>query len=126
MSASAVPIMEIWSDRAAIAVAATMHLAATRLAILEARIALMWSWLQCSRTSARAYARSFFQFRPASEGGLIVLGQVLGLEPGVALALFLVKRVPDIVLGAPALLSWVGLEARHAVRKWPEHGARLR
>jgi glycosyltransferase 2 family protein len=46
------------------------------------------------------------------EGGFVVLGALYGLDPGTALALSLAKRVPDIVLGIPALLAWQALEAR--------------
>ncbi len=46
------------------------------------------------------------------EGGFVVLGGLFGLDPGTALALSLAKRVPDIVLGVPALLAWQALEAR--------------
>jgi hypothetical protein len=56
------------------------------------------------------------------EGGLIALGHLLGLEPGTALAISMVKRVPDIVLGVPALLAWLGLEARHVAHRRSQQG----
>lgn len=47
------------------------------------------------------------------EGGYIVIGQLLGVPAHLALSLSLVKRVPDLVLGAPGLLAWRMVEARH-------------
>lgn len=40
------------------------------------------------------------------EGGLILLGAVVGLAPDVALALSLVKRIRELLVGVPGLLAW--------------------
>jgi putative membrane protein len=40
------------------------------------------------------------------EGGLILLGAVIGLAPEVALALSLVKRIRELLVGLPGLLAW--------------------
>jgi glycosyltransferase 2 family protein len=48
------------------------------------------------------------------EGGFVVLGALYGIDPGAALALSLVKRVPDLVLGIPGLAAWQMIEARRA------------
>lgn len=40
------------------------------------------------------------------EAGFLALGSVLGIPPQTALALSLVKRVPEIVLGLPGLVAW--------------------
>jgi putative membrane protein len=48
------------------------------------------------------------------EGGYIVICQLFGLLPEVALALSLMKRLREVVLGMPALLVWHRMEA-HAV-----------
>ena len=40
------------------------------------------------------------------EGGLIVLGGVIGLSPEVSLALALLKRVRELLWGVPGLLMW--------------------
>ncbi len=39
----------------------------------------------------------------AQEGGLIVLCAIFGMPPEAALALSLVKRIPDLVIGVPGL-----------------------
>jgi putative membrane protein len=46
------------------------------------------------------------------EGGFVVVGALFGIDAGTAIALSLAKRVPDVVLGLPALLVWQNLEAR--------------
>lgn len=46
------------------------------------------------------------------EGAYIAIGVALGLPPETALALSLVKRVRQIILGLPALASWQALELR--------------
>jgi putative membrane protein len=55
----------------------------------------------------------------AQEGGLIVLCAIFGVPPEAALALSLVKRLPDLVLGVPGLLAWQLMEGwnLHARRR---------
>jgi putative membrane protein len=49
----------------------------------------------------------------AQEGGLIVLCAIFGVPPEAALALSLVKRIPDFVLGLPGLMAWQAMEGWH-------------
>ena len=46
------------------------------------------------------------------EGGLVLVCGLFGIDAGTAIALSLARRVPDVVLGLPALLVWQNLEAR--------------
>ena len=46
----------------------------------------------------------------AQEGGLVLLCALFGIPPEQAIALSLVKRVPDVVLGVPSLLAWQRME----------------
>jgi putative membrane protein len=46
------------------------------------------------------------------EAAYLLLAQAVGLDPQIAVALSLVKRARDVVLGVPALLIWQGLEMR--------------
>jgi putative membrane protein len=46
------------------------------------------------------------------EGGYIVICEVFGLSPEVALALSLMKRLREVGLGVPALLAWQRAESR--------------
>ena len=48
----------------------------------------------------------------AQEGGYLLIGGLLGLSPEMALALSLVKRVRDLLLGLPGLLAWQLSEGR--------------
>ena len=47
------------------------------------------------------------------EGVLVLLGGVVGLGPEVALALSLVKRVRELVIGVPGLLAWQIAEGKN-------------
>jgi uncharacterized membrane protein YbhN (UPF0104 family) len=49
----------------------------------------------------------------AQEGGLIVLCAIFGIPPEVAIAMSLVKRIPDLVIGLPGLLAWQAIEGWH-------------
>ncbi len=53
------------------------------------------------------------------EGGFLLVGELLGLGPDLSLALSLVKRARDVLLGVPALAGWHFLEGRrvwHRIR----------
>jgi hypothetical protein len=45
------------------------------------------------------------------EGGYILLGNLLGIPGEIAFALSLVRRMRELALGIPALISWQLLEA---------------
>ena len=49
----------------------------------------------------------------AQEGGLIVLCAIFGVPAEAALALSLVKRIPDLVIGVPGLIAWQAMEGWH-------------
>lgn len=53
-----------------------------------------------------------------SEGGYVVVGTLFGLPPAVSIALALIKRLREIVLGLPALAAWQWLARRW--QKLPE------
>lgn len=48
------------------------------------------------------------------EGGYVLLGALYGLPAEAALALSLLKRLPDVVLGVPGLLAWAAIQSRGA------------
>jgi putative membrane protein len=56
----------------------------------------------------------------AQEGALIVLCAIFGVPPQAAIALSLVKRVPDLVIGVPGLIAWQAMEGWHFQlgRRW--------
>lgn len=51
------------------------------------------------------------------EGGLIALCAVFGLTAPTALALSLVKRMADVVVGLPGLIAWQVLEGRRLAQR---------
>ena len=51
------------------------------------------------------------------EGGFVALCAVFGIAAPTAIALSLIKRLPEIVLGIPGLLIWQGLEGRRVLRR---------
>jgi putative membrane protein len=48
----------------------------------------------------------------AQEGGLVALCAIFGVPAEAAIAMSLIKRVPDVVFGAPSLIGWQILEGR--------------
>ena len=48
------------------------------------------------------------------EGGLVLLCGLFDVGADTALALSLIKRARDLLIGVPVLLAWQGLEGRHA------------
>jgi len=51
------------------------------------------------------------------EGGYIMVGAVFGLPPDAALAISLLKRARDLVLGVPAAAAWQLLEGERILRR---------
>ena len=67
-------------------------------------------------------ARSAFFLVPwaagVQEGGFLLVGAVLRIDPAAAIALSLVLRARDVLTGAPAIVLWYAGEAR---RRWPQN-----
>jgi putative membrane protein len=61
-------------------------------------------------------ARSAFFLVPLAagvqEGGFLLVGAALGIDPAAALALSLVLRARDVLVGAPAIVLWYAAEGR--------------
>ncbi|SOY69059.1 conserved hypothetical protein; putative membrane protein [Cupriavidus taiwanensis] len=73
-------------------------------------------WQALAIESLTQAARNVAFFVPAGlgvqEAVVMLLGQVLGMDAQVALALALVRRAREILFGVPALLSWQWVELR--------------
>ena len=112
----------IWADPAAVAWAFVLHSLAWFAGVLEIWIALAAMGHPGSMVAAMIIESLGQALRGAAfpvpgalgvqEGGFVVLGHLLGIDPQTAIALSLVKRVPDVVLGLPGLLGWHWLEGR--------------
>ena len=59
------------------------------------------------------------------EGAFVLLGAVIGIGPEVALALSLIKRVRELVIGVPALLAWQVAEGKHLFSTKRRHSAEI-
>ena len=57
------------------------------------------------------------------EGVLVLLGGMIGLGPEVALALSLVKRVRELVIGVPGLLAWQVAEGKNLLSRGARRAA---
>lgn len=115
----------IWAPRRRGALAASffLHLIAWGLGVIEIWIALACIGVEgvtltevvVIETLSQAIKSAAFPVPSGlgvQEGGFVLLGSLFGIDAGTALALSLVKRVPDVVLGLPGLLVWQMLEAR--------------
>ena len=60
------------------------------------------------------------------EGVLVLLGGMIGLGPEVALALSLVKRVRELVIGVPGLLAWQVAEGKNLLSRSARRAAAAR
>lgn len=58
------------------------------------------------------------------EGGLILLGDLIGLPTDISVALSLVKRMREIAFGVPALISWQWAEVHRLRTRWRSEGRR--
>ena len=113
-------LQAIYADRPAIAAAFSLHELAWLLGALETWIALWLMGIPVNAPEALILESLSQALRAAAfpvpsglgiqEGGFIALGGLFGIPPEAALALSLVKRVPDLAIGLPGLLAWYWLE----------------
>jgi len=120
-------LREIGRRRGAVAASLSLHLLAWLAVALEAWLALRLIGAPISVESAIAMESLLFASRSVAflapnalgvqEGAYALLAPLIGLAPADALALSLIKRARDLVIGAPALLIWQKVEAAQAWRK---------
>lgn len=104
--------------------ALALHLAAWALGAAEVWIALACIGADVTMTEAVVMEALAQALKSAAfvvpsglgiqEGGFVLAGALFGVDAQTAIALSLVKRVPDVALGLPALVLWQMLEARRA------------
>jgi putative membrane protein len=115
-------LREAYARRGAFARCALVHLAAWIVGVLEVWVGLRMLGAALSFPDAVALESLVFAVRavaflvPAGlgvqEGAYLLLGGLLGLPPSAALALSLLKRAREVVLGVPGVLAWQVLEGR--------------
>ena len=120
-------IQAIHSRKGALAGAACVHFSTWVLAGVETWMTLRFMDLPVSLLGAITIDSLLYGMRSVAfmvpnaigvqEGGLVLLGGLFGVPPDAALALSLIKRARDLVIGVPALLAWQAIEGRSAWRK---------
>jgi glycosyltransferase 2 family protein len=118
------PLIAIWSDRRRVTIAAILHVVAWVIGTLEVWIALRVIGhstglyesliLQSFACAIRTVWFAIPGGLGVQEGGFVLVGHSLGIEPQIAVAVSLASRAPDLVLGLPGLAAWQWLEARQA------------
>ena len=120
-------VLRLYGDRRALLASGSWHMLAWFVGIAEVWFALyilghpvdVWTALlfeslgQAIRTGAFAVPGAL----GVQEGGYVLVGSALGIEPGVALGLSLVRRVRELLLGIPGLASWQAATIRRALRQ---------
>jgi putative membrane protein len=113
-------LKDIYARHAPLAGAACVHLIVWFIGALEIWIALHYMGYSAGYVEALAIESLGHAVRAAGflipaglgiqEGGFAAICAVLGIPAPIAIALSLIKRVPEIVLGLPGLLAWRLLE----------------
>jgi putative membrane protein len=123
-------VMRLYKDRRTLAVSGCWHMAAWLLGVFEIWFALrilghpvdigtaflFESLGQAIRTGAFAVPGGL----GIQEGGYVVVGSVLGINPAVALALSLARRVRELLFGLPGLVVWQGSAIGRIFRRKPD------
>ncbi len=118
-------IRRLYQARGRLMAALAWQVAGLCAGTFEIWLALRWLGSPVSFANALALEsltqaiRHFVFLVPAGlgvqEAGLIAFGHLLGVSSEAALALSLVKRMREILFGAPALLAWQWLEGRRLI-----------
>ena len=118
-------LQEIWSNHRGLAASLVVHLAGIFLGAAEVWIALFFMGHPVTVAEALAIeslgqgSRAVAFLLPAGlgvqDGALVAVCAIFGVPADAALAMALIKRVPDLVLGIPALFAWQALEGRHVI-----------
>ena len=119
-------LQAVYGRRGPLAAAFLLHLAIWFVGVLEIFAALRFMGHPVSYRSAliieslgQAVRGAAFAVPGAigvQEGGLIALCAIFGIPAPTAIALSLVKRLPEVLLGIPGLLIWQGMEGRRLLR----------
>jgi uncharacterized membrane protein YbhN (UPF0104 family) len=117
--------MDIYQRHRHVGLALLLHLAAWFMSAAQVWAAGLAEGRPLSAGQALALqslafaARGAFFFVPwglgVQEGTFVLVGAVLGVDPGRAIALSLILRARDILLGLPAIIVWYTAEGR---RRW--------
>ena len=120
-------LMLLQRDPVALAGAGALHLLAWALGVAETWLALLAMGTHAGVLAALVIeslgmaARSAGFAVPGSlgvqEGGFVLAGGLVGLPPDAAVALSMVKRARELLVGVPGLLAWQWSEGRDLLRR---------
>lgn len=115
-------LQQIWRSHASLVASLAVHIATIFFGAIEVWIALRFMGHPVTPVAAIAIeslgqgTRAAAFFLPGGlgvqDGTLIAASAIFGVPPDVALAMALIKRVPDLVLGIPSLVAWQTFEGR--------------
>jgi len=118
-------IREIYHHAGALWSVSLLHFAMWVASGVETWIALRFMGVNLSISSVIVIESLLYAIRSIAfvvpsglgvqEGAYVLLGMLFGFSPDVALALSLLERARDLVIGVPALLTWQVLESRRLV-----------
>jgi len=119
-------LQEIWRNHRGLVASFVVHLGGVFLGASEVWIALYFMGYPVTPAEAIAIeslgqgSRAVAFVVPAGlgvqDGALVAASAIFGIPADVALAMALIKRVPDLVFGIPGLLAWQVLEGRRLLR----------
>lgn len=122
-----VNIQEVYSTRKRLAASISLHMATWFFGAIEVWLVLYFLGYPVTIGEALVIESLGQAVRGAAfavpgglgvqEGGFIALCAIFGLPPHVAVAMSLIKRVPELVLGLPGLAIWHRLETRQLARR---------
>ena len=126
-SAVVAAIDDIYRHPARIAAAVAVHLCAWVASAMGVWLALRAAGVAIPVTSILAIESLVGAIRSAAfvapmaigvqEASYALLGPLFGLGPELSLAVSLLRRARDLILGAPALLAWQGLEGARLMKR---------
>lgn len=115
-------LQELWRNGRGLAASFIVHFAGVVIGAAEVWVALLFMGYPVSPAAAIAIESIGQGSRAAAfvlpggvgvqDGALIAASAIFGVPADIALAMALIKRVPDLVLGIPALFAWQALEGR--------------
>jgi putative membrane protein len=118
-------LQEIWGNYRGLAESFVIHIVTIFFGAVEVWIALKFMNYPVGVMEAVAIeslgqgSRSAAFVLPGGmgvqDGALVAVCALFGIPAEVALAMALIKRVPDLILGAPALMGWQALEGRRVL-----------
>jgi putative membrane protein len=115
-------LQQIWRNHRGLSASFAVHLAGVFFGSIEVWIALTFMGYPVSPAAALVIeslgqgSRATVFVLPAGlgvqDGTMVAAAAIFGIPAEAALAMALIKRVPDLVLGIPSLLGWQALEGR--------------